>query len=172
MPALITAREERAPEDASHWKDAPLDALIQHLLERYHRPLEEDLERLRTLADRVFDVHGAKDPERLRQVVVALMGMEEALAAHLAKEEQVLFPWILSGRNPPPSAPIRVMQAEHVRIDAFLAEIREITNGFVVPEEACRTWRMLWEGLERLERDLDEHTWLEDEVLFPRALGR
>jgi regulator of cell morphogenesis and NO signaling len=172
MPATNPVPHERAPEDAAQWKEAPLEALIAHLVEHYHRPLEEDLERLRTLADRVFDVHGAKDPERLRRVVVALIGMEEALSAHLIKEEQVLFPWIASGRSPAPSAPIRVMQAEHARIDAFLAEIRELTDDFVVPPEACRTWRMLWDGLERLERDLDEHTWLEDEVLFPRALGR
>jgi iron-sulfur cluster repair protein YtfE (RIC family) len=33
------------------------------------------------------------------------------------------------------------------------------------------TWRALYLGLEELERDLMDHIHLENNVLFPRALG-
>ncbi|MBZ4421965.1 DUF542 domain-containing protein [Myxococcus sp. RHSTA-1-4] len=172
LVAMEVARVARAPADAAQWQEAPLAALITHLVEDYHRPLEEDLKRLDALAVRVLEVHGSKEPERLGRLLATLRILEELLGAHLAKEEQVLFPWILSGRAPAPVAPIQVMLLEHAHVEQCLARLRTLTNDYVAPAGACRTWRELWERLARLERELDEHTWLEDEVLFPRALRR
>ena len=48
--------------------------------------------------------------------------------------------------------------------------LRELTDGYQVPEEVCNTWRALWHGLAALEEALHQHIHLENNILFPRAL--
>jgi regulator of cell morphogenesis and NO signaling len=66
--------------------------------------------------------------------------------------------------------PISVMVHEHDGAGEALARLRELTGGYVVPAEACTTWRALWHGLAALETSLHEHIHLENNVLFPRVL--
>jgi regulator of cell morphogenesis and NO signaling len=49
--------------------------------------------------------------------------------------------------------------------------MRELTNGFTPPPEACNTYRALFAGLAELEEDLHRHIHLENSVLFPQALA-
>jgi regulator of cell morphogenesis and NO signaling len=39
------------------------------------------------------------------------------------------------------------------------------------PANACNTWRALYRGLDELRLDLMQHIHLENNLLFPRALG-
>ncbi len=66
--------------------------------------------------------------------------------------------------------PISVMEQEHESAGQALRRIRELTDGYEVPEEACNTWRALWHGLRALEESLHQHIHLENNILFPRAL--
>jgi regulator of cell morphogenesis and NO signaling len=89
---------------------------------------------------------------------------------HLAKEERILFPLILSGRGAQAGAPIHVMEIEHEDHRANLLEIRRLTSGLVAPAPACTTWRALYLRLADFERELMEHIHLENNILFTRAL--
>src|SRR5690606_3669224 len=136
----------------------------------YHRPLDEQLPRLLQQAEKVLRVHGDKRPEILEPLHEAVGLLVDELQTHMQKEERVLFPWILGGSGATAGAPVRVMVEEHDRAGELLAEIRQLTGGFVVPDGACGTWTALWQGLEQLERELHEHIHLENNILFPRAL--
>jgi regulator of cell morphogenesis and NO signaling len=62
------------------------------------------------------------------------------------------------------------MLQEHSQTgDEFLI-LREITNNYQAPDDACTTYRALYRGLKDLERDLHQHIHLENNILFPRAL--
>jgi regulator of cell morphogenesis and NO signaling len=63
------------------------------------------------------------------------------------------------------------MEREHEAVGAALRRIRELTDGYTVPAEACNTWRALWRGLGALEKDLHQHIHLENNILFPKALA-
>ncbi len=65
--------------------------------------------------------------------------------------------------------PMHVMEMEHETLGALLRKTRSLTSDYVVPAEACTTWRALWVALEDLERSLHEHIHLENNILFPRA---
>jgi regulator of cell morphogenesis and NO signaling len=101
----------------------------------------------------------------------------------LLKEEGVLFPSIVAAeahRQGGPEGPaayiesagnlIRQMEREHERAGAVLARIRTVTGDFVLPDDACPTFRALYEELEHLEEDLHQHIHLENNILFPRAI--
>ncbi len=164
------AREAPAEADFVRWDEAPLNELIDHLQTFYHDRLWEELPRLTHLATKVASVHGGRDArlEALRDLVVDI---ETELSEHMRKEEQVLFPWIHSGRGASAHRPVQVMQHEHEEHGQKLQRLRELTGDFQLPIGACASWTALWHGLERLERELHDHIHLENNILFPRALA-
>lgn len=157
-------------EQAHRWDTQPLDKLIQHILVTYHRPLDEELPRLQQMAVKVLEVHHDKDPRRLTELVDVYAGLKAELEDHMAKEEQILFPMILRDQGAMADGPIAVMEHEHESVGIALRRLRDLTDDFEVPPEACNTWRALWKGLEALEQSLHLHIHLENNILFPRAL--
>ena len=166
--------ELAAPEAgaaADRWDEASLGQLIDHILERYHRPLAEELPRLEAMARKVVAVHGQKDPERLPELLSVYLALQKDLQSHMAKEERILFPMIRGGRGATAGSPISVIEHEHGETGTLLGRLRALTDDYRVPEGACNTWRGLWHGLEALEQDMHVHIHLENNILFPRALA-
>ncbi len=157
------------PEE--RWGQAPLEDLVQHILVAYHGPLKEELPRLESMARKVLEVHGDKDPETLSEVVEVYAGLKAELSQHMVKEEKILFPMIEQGQGAMAGGPVSVMKDEHDSAGAALRRLRELTKDYQVPPGACNTWRALWHGLAALEESLHQHIHLENNILFPRALG-
>ncbi len=157
------------PEDV-RWDAVPNSRLIQHILDTYHAPLEEDLIQLIAMSDKVLRVHGAKDTKRLEALAASVCALSDELLPHARKEELVLFPWILQQRQPRPQAPISVMRREHEVAGGLLERIKELTTSSTPPAEACNTWRNLYARLAEFDASLREHIHLENNILFPRAL--
>lgn len=173
-PAVIAEIQHELGDggaDAKRWDQAPLTELIGHILTAYHAPLREELPRLDGMARKVLEVHRDKDPEGFTALVEVFAGLRAELEQHMAKEEQILFPMVMQGRGAGAGAPIAVMIHEHENAGAALRKLRELTNDYTVPAEACNTWRALWHGLAALESDLHDHIHLENNILFPRALA-
>lgn len=163
-------RELTSPNgSARNWTEAPLGELIDHILSTYHEPLYEELPRLEAMARKVYRVHADKDPERLGAVLETYLALMHELDAHMVKEEQVLFPAIRTGHGPEAGGPIAVMEEEHEAAGAALRRLRELTDDYQPPANACNTWRALWHGLGALETMMHEHIHLENNILFPRA---
>jgi regulator of cell morphogenesis and NO signaling len=179
-PVLIGELEQalRATESETDWTKEPLTSLVAHIQARFHRPLEEEIPRLRAMVDKVVSRHGARLP-RLAELQATFAGLQHELLEHMKKEDVVLFPAIVAleaGAAPNRSAgwtwidqPILVMEAEHVSAGAALERIAELTDGHVPPADACPTFRGLYHGLAELERDMHVHVHLENHILFPRA---
>ena len=170
-PAAVRAElariEDRSDADVD-WREQPIDAVIDHVLGRYHAALRRDVPALVELARRVEQAHDDK-PSCPRGLVEHLEAIAEAVESHLAKEEQILFPLIRAGRGATAHMPMKVMMLEHEDHGENLRRTRALTNDLVAPQEACASWRELYRGLARLEADLMEHIHLENYVLFPRA---
>lgn len=173
---LTTAIDASAgvASDARDWQREPLHTLITHIIATYHDRLREDLPRLSVMAEKAVRAHGAKAPflTRLRDVVGEL---REDLTDHMHKEELVLFPAIKAleagdrSRADWLAQPIAVMEMEHERAGALLAELRQLTDGYEVPAWACPTVRALYQGLAEVESEMHVHVHLENNILFPRA---
>ncbi|TXD37126.1 iron-sulfur cluster repair di-iron protein [Lujinxingia vulgaris] len=169
LVADIEAEIELAPPTAlDGWADRSTPELVAHILENYHRPLDEELPRLESLADKVARVHGDRD-RRLPRIAQTFTLLRAELEEHFRKEENVLFPAILADDGQPLAGPIRVMLQDHEDAGDMLVLLRELADDFQVPPHACNSWRALLGGLEDLERSLHEHIHLENNILFPRA---
>ena len=150
------------------WANASNKDLIAHILDYYHASLYDDLPYLDELLRQVLKTHLAKDPERLNALKDAFTSFSEELLEHMAKEEQVLFPWILSDQEQRPTGPIHCMRIDHNRASRSLEQIATLTNGFIAPDEACASWRNLYTGLKILNYKLRMHIHLENNILFSR----
>jgi regulator of cell morphogenesis and NO signaling len=64
------------------------------------------------------------------------------------------------------------MEADHRDVGAALERVRSLTANLSAPPDACTTWRALYLGFGQLEKEFMEHIHLENNILFPRALGR
>lgn len=150
----------------------PLSDLCDHIVSAYHLPLRADLPRLEVLADKLLRVHGDTDGKRLKELREVLDALASELEVHMLKEERILFPLLRSEAFDRVATPMQVMEAEHVQATRMLARLRELTDDYTPPPNACRTWRVLWASLEELELTLREHMYVEHGILHPRARAR
>jgi regulator of cell morphogenesis and NO signaling len=184
---IEAALAETSTKSATVEKDryvAPLHELSDHILQVHHTYMHEALPRIKELVRKVLNAHGTHHGAMLRQVSELYDALDAELTSHLRKEEEVLFPYIVAaeghhqGGPEEPSAcfgsvgnPIRQMEAEHESAGEALAQIRKVTGGYALPDDACPSFRALYEELERMEADLHQHIHLENNILFPRAIA-
>lgn len=165
---IALARPTPMTEHAvGHWQLASDEALVAHLLERYHAEHRRQLPELVDLARRVELVHLEHD-ECPRGLADHLGTMAQALESHMRKEEVVLFPLLLAGRGAAAQMPIGVMRREHEHHMDDLRRVATLCHHGVLPHDACHTWRTLYERLDAFCRDLQAHVRLENDVLFTR----
>jgi regulator of cell morphogenesis and NO signaling len=179
LTELSTARLD--PDAPAARDDATLTELILHIQKRYHAPLRAELPRLAEMLSKVVRRHGDRLPETLLPLQSTFERLQSELLSHMAKEDAVLFPAIVAAETAlehgvtaaEPWAwieqPIDVMESEHASAGEALATMRELTRGYAPPEDACPTFRGLYYGLAELERDMQVHVHLENNILFPRA---
>lgn len=171
----IVAEMEReiagAPDEATGWMEAPLHDLVDHIVGAFHVPLHEELPRLEAMSRKVARVHADRDPEgRLPAIRDTLVALKAELEDHMEREERELFPRLLAADGEAPSeGGLASYLDDHEEAGAALARLRELTDEYQPPADACNTWLALWAGLEALERTMHEHVHLENNVLFPRA---
>ncbi len=141
--------------------------LINEIVSRYHEVHRRELPELVTLARKVEAVHADHDaaPHGLADTLQDMIG---ELEVHMKKEELILFPAMLRNAGNPLSAPITQMRHDHDDHGVHLQRIDEITNGFTLPQGACRSWQALYAGTRKLADDLMDHIHLENNILFPR----
>jgi len=168
--AQIESESRQQVDGFTRWDERSPGELVQHILETYHAPLRPEIARLRDMALKVESVHAEKQ-SCPRGLAAHIEQMAQAVDDHLTKEEQILFPMILTGNHGHVRMPIQVMLQEHDDHADALRRTRALTQDLVAPEEACTTWRALYLGLEQLERDLMDHIHLENNVLFPMVLN-
>lgn len=154
--------------DLSVWETAPFASTIDHILQRYHNVHRAQLEELVPLAQKVASVHAGSFPA---EVADLLAHMQEELLMHMMKEERMLFPMINQGIGRGAAMPVSVMMHEHDEHHQVIARLNELTNGFAIPEGACRSWTRLYTLAKELVDDLNDHIRLENDILFARVLA-
>lgn len=166
----------------SQANDWSLDFLVDYIMNNHHQYVRRMIPIISLHADKVASVHGKNHPETIR-IADLFLAVREELEMHMMKEERILFPQIkqmVSTQNensqffPPPFGtiqnPIRMMEYEHTNAGDALYQIRELSNNYSHPEDACNTFMALYSELKEFEEDLHKHIHLENNILFPKAI--
>ena len=179
LEASAAAPQSASPAD---WQERHLTQLIDHIVEKHHTYVKQELPRLQQLLAKVASVHGRNHPE-IQGIESTFAGLFEELTAHLTKEERILFPYIkvmeeafLHGQKPPHPMfgtvkhPVEMMTMEHDSAGDALKKIRQTSSNFTPPPDACITYKTLYQAFAEFEADLHQHIHLENNILFPRAV--
>lgn len=143
--------------------------LITRVIEPHHQYLHHALPALQRLAAKVARIHGDRAPV-LRELARAVDGFAKMMVAHLDDEERDLFPTLLAGDLDDALPHLQHMDAEHAEVDAALARLRTLAEGFAPPLWACASYRALLAELAYLEADMRQHVEVEDVVLRSRFI--
>jgi len=184
LDSLDTAEQSaRAVQKDRNWPTEPLADLVAHIVSTHHKSPPEEMSRLGPLFDKVCSVHGKNHPE-LARIRETFRGLAQELTMHMMKEEKVLFPYIVRMEEsviqkepvlPPPfgsvQGPVAMMMQEHDSAGEALRAMREASAGYTPPGDACISFQTLYKALATLEADLHQHIHLENNILFPRAIG-
>ena len=159
-----------------------LDELVAHIVSTHHVYVKRTLPALDVYLQKLVAVHGGRHPE-LTTVREHFAQLARELTLHMAKEEEILFPYISAlarvsrhEQDMPPNMfgtvqnPIRMLEGEHESAGHETELIRVLTGGYAVPGDGCTTYRVAFEELSAFERDLHRHVHLENNILFPRAV--
>jgi regulator of cell morphogenesis and NO signaling len=165
-------------ENYNSWK---LDFLADYIVNTHHDYIKNKLPELNFYANKVARVHGERHPE-LYDILRLFLEIEQEMSQHMMKEEHVLFPFIkemvsaqISAQqlSKPPFGtvkhPVEMMEHEHDSAGRIMEEIQQLTNNFTPPDDACTTYRVLFQNLKAFQEDLHKHVHLENNILFPKA---
>jgi regulator of cell morphogenesis and NO signaling len=159
------------------------DFLIDFLIHIHHAYLYRTLPALSATLESFTVGHQAKYPE-LTTVTALFSGLSGTLMQHTRQEDEVIFPYIkqidsvyrrkesygnLFVRTL--RKPLHNTRKEHLKIRDLLSELQRVTNHFTAPDNACINYQVIYQKLEELYNNLIQHKYLEDEVLFPKALA-
>ena len=177
--AMLSALDA-APDAASVAPETmTLSELCNHIEHMHHGYLREELPRLDFMTRKVAAVHGDTEP-RLLEIRRVFEAFHVEITSHTTEEDEVVFPSIRKLEAAPERDPntgaalkesIGKLEREHDGAGAALAQFKTLTENYTPPEWACNTFRALYDGLARLEKDMHQHVHKENNVLFPRVLA-
>jgi regulator of cell morphogenesis and NO signaling len=163
----VMAMLAEVPQSTSPDESVSLTELITHILETHHVFTKSEIERLQLLADKVLAAHGGNHPE-LVHLDELLTRLCADLKPHMLKEEQVLFPYIVTmtekaaqNRPLPPvffgtvNNPIRMMLMEHDTAGHILRELRALTSDYKAPADACISYQTLYQAQNNNEKEMN-----------------
>ncbi|MBC8081308.1 MAG: iron-sulfur cluster repair di-iron protein [Gorillibacterium sp.] len=162
-------------ETDKDWRHATYRELIEHIINRHHNYLRQEMPVLGDFITKIVRVHGPHQPELLAKVEALFQQMRAELTEHMVAEEEGQFPAILAYEETHSQealdkalAVIQSLEDDHVGVGNILKELRLITSSYALPEWACRTYTLTFQKLEEMESDLFQHIHLENNILFPR----
>jgi len=162
----------------------PLDvnSLVAMLITHYHNKARENIICIYDLAQRVSVKHSYMHPE-LSKLTEALFLFFDDLLFHFKKEEQILFPNIIRLVKKASAVEtstytrfglvkelVLLMQNENYVIIKKLMGLRELTNNYMIPGDACSYYKSLFERMKEFEKGLLLFIHLENDNLFPKAI--
>jgi len=172
-----TAEDQKEP--ATQPVESPVESIVQRLVREHRRWRSRDFPLITHLFDEMQSTEVAQPP-CLAPLRKAFHRLYIEMEGHMSREEQVLFPAILEAQSkaePPEKGfgsirnPIDMLEQEHDWEGERLQRMREIAQGYQLPDHANEKLRLLFRELEALEAAMHAHTRLESSILFARALA-
>ena len=173
----LMAKQDNWSEEVD-WRQQSLSQLVNHIINKHHSYLQQEMPLISEFITKILRVHGANHSE-LSKIHNLFHVLKLELDQHLIKEEEILFPLIKEYEKNPSSQllanvqkQIDTIENEHEQAGDIIKELRQITNDYTLPADACTSYRLAYQKLEEMESDLFQHIHLENNILHPRIQSR
>jgi regulator of cell morphogenesis and NO signaling len=155
-----------------------LAQLANYIVSTHHAYTKKELPQIFAYLEKVSTKHGDRHKE-LYLIFENFSNLKNEMELHMRKEELILFPKIKEMENVNQNQqqipmniqmPITVMEGEHEHAGNLLKAIRNLSNNYNPPADACTTYKLSFTALQAFEKDLHQHIHLENNILFPKAI--
>lgn len=164
-----------------NWK---IDFLTDYIINVHHEYLRKSLPLISEQLKKFVSEHTKKYPQ-LPELENHFNQLASTMVPHLLQEEEVIFPYIrqiahaYESQETYASLLVRtlrkpvedIMHHEHKMLEKALYKFRSLTNNYIPPDASCTSHRLSFSLLKELDDDLVQHVYLENEILFPRAIA-
>lgn len=164
-----------------NYKEWEASFLIDYIINTHHAFVRTKTEEIAAYAAKVAKVHGERHPENI-QIYKLFVTLANELIEHLKDEESTVFPLInklstklkngeslLDSERDELREQLSLMVDDHDGAGQLMADIHSLSHNFTPPEDACRTYQILYQNLAGFEEDLHKHVHLENNILFKKA---
>ncbi len=160
------------------------DFLSDYIIHVHHEYLRLFLPQIKGELDRFVEGNEQKFPY-LRELKDIFDVLSKGLIPHLKEEEEIIFPYIrqighaYENRDSYASLLVRtlrkpveaMMHHEHSSMNMTLNRMRKLTQFYDAPDSASTSHKVVFALLKELDSDIVQHLFLENEILFPRAIA-
>lgn len=180
---LKSATQNVQLPNALSFDEWPFDFLVDYIVHVHHGYVKIAGPKLNQLLTQFVEGHKTKYPY-LVDVQYSFDRLLTDLTEHLAKEEQVIFPYIKQVNNSfihqasygalfvrtLQKSLTHVIEVEHQNIANLLTALRSATNNYTFNEKACTNHQVIYHKLKEFDADIMQHKHLENNILFPKAM--
>lgn len=176
----VGSEQSNGAADYNSW---PLDLLADYIEKKHHRYVESKILEIKPFLDKICKVHGGRHPE-LFEIQEQFNASAGELAAHMKKEEFILFPFVRKMMKAQQEGakvtapgfgtvgnPVQMMMDEHTMEGERFSKIEALSDRYTPPQDACNTYAVTFALLKEFEQDLHMHIHLENNILFPKAIA-
>lgn len=181
---LEEAVRELNSSNTLNFNEWHIDFLTDYIVNVHHEYMRKALPRLKDYVDRFAEGHKKKF-SYLEEVQQVISQLQRSFIPHLTEEEEIIFPYIRQighayyNREPYASLLVRtlrkpvedIMNHEHSSTSRTLRRMRELTNNYTPPENACLSHKVTFHKMREVDNDLTQHIHLENNILFPKAIA-
>ena len=167
--------------DFNEWD---IDFITEYIVNIHHQYTRKAIPLLKIQLDQFAEGHKKKF-EYLEELVRSVNQFGKTVLVHMEHEEEIIFPYIKQighayhSRASYASLLVRtlrkpvddIMQHEHDVTARMLKRWRELTNNYTPPPHACVSHQVVLKKLRELDNDIVQHLYLENDILFPKAIS-
>lgn len=165
-----------------HFSEWKIGFLIDYIVNVHHAYMHAAAPSIENYLISFIEAHKKKYPE-MNKILFLFRELSVLLLTHSRHEEEIIFPYIRQIENTHRRKetygnlfvrtlrkPLSNIEKEHDVIMSILNEIRTLTNNYYCSLNAGPDQLAIYHKLEEFHNDMMQHTHLEDDILFPKAI--
>jgi len=179
---LAEATKTITISNSLHFSEWKISFLIDYITNVHHAYMHMAISSLESSLIAFIENHEKKHQE-VNKILFLFRELSPLLMTHSRHEEEIIFPYIRQIESTyirketygnlfvrTLRKPLSNIEKEHQVIMSILKEIQSLTNNYNCLSNECADQSAIYNKLNEFHLDMLQHTHLEDDILYPRAI--